>query len=85
MRIQLARHVTDLRGAPIDKLDAFLLTLLLATLTLSELMQIAPCDEHETERRIQRLAGLGLIELATAPALRRHLAPQSLFDLADRP
>lgn len=62
MRIRRSMQARDLRGAPIDKWDAFLLTLLVDAMSLSELLEIAPCDEMQTTQRVQNLLALGLLE-----------------------
>lgn len=62
MRIRRSMQARDLRSAPIDELDAFLLTLLVDAMSLSELLEIAPCDELETTQRVQNLLALSLLE-----------------------
>lgn len=56
-------HVGDLRTAPIDGVDVFLLTRVVDTMPLSELQEIAPCRAEEVESRIHSLSALGLVEM----------------------
>ncbi len=74
MRIRRSTHARDLRSAPIDRLDAFLLTLLVDEMPLAELVEIAPCDEAEATQRIHTLAALGLVDVLVSPGQQRRLA-----------
>lgn len=75
MRIRRSMQARDLRSAPIDELDAFLLTLLVDAMSLSELLEIAPCDELETTQRVQNLLALELIEDLDAGS-KRYVTPR---------
>ena len=85
MRIRRATYGMDLRTAPIDKLDAFLLALLEETMPLGELAEIAPCDDEVTALRVHRMVEIGLIEVPDLPAPQRLFKPSRppAFDTFD--
>lgn len=74
MRIRRSVYAQDLRNAPIDRVDAFLLTRLVDTMDLTELVEIAPCSTDEALERIYGLAELGLVELVSPDGRDRSFA-----------
>lgn len=68
MKICRSPQARNLRDAPIDRVDAFILTLLVDVMALTELLEIAPCRPADLLRRIANLADLGLIELRAPSA-----------------
>jgi len=77
MRIRRSVYAQDLRNAPIDRVDAFLLTRLVDTMDLTELVEIAPCSTDEALERIYGLAELGLVELVSPDGSERSFAPRA--------
>jgi hypothetical protein len=63
MKIRRTGHERDLRQLPLDATDMFLLTRVVGTVALAELLAIAPCEASEVRQRVQHLAKLGVIKL----------------------
>ncbi len=66
MRVRRAKLAEDLRTAPVDGVDVFLLTRIVDTMPLAELVAISPCSPDVTRERIDGLAELGFLELLAA-------------------
>ncbi len=77
MRIRRSAYAQDLRNAPIDGVDAFLLTRLVDAMDLTELVEIAPCSTDDALQRIYGLAELGLLELIAPDGSERAFAPRA--------
>jgi hypothetical protein len=67
MKVRRTQRSIDLRNLPLDGLDMFLLTQLESVLSLQELLDIAPCDNDESLRRLHQLVSFQLVELSGAP------------------
>jgi hypothetical protein len=63
MKIRRTGYERDLRQLPLDATDMFLLTRVVGTVPLSELLAISPCDPGEAMQRVKHLAKLGVVEL----------------------
>jgi hypothetical protein len=70
VKIRRTKRSIDLRNLPLDGFDMFLLTQLESTLSLPELLDIAPCDHDETIRRLHQLVGFQLVEVSGKPGER---------------
>jgi hypothetical protein len=67
VKVRRTQRSIDLRNLPLDGFDMFLLTQLESTLSLQELLDIAPCDHDESLRRLHQLVAFQLVELECAP------------------
>ena len=98
VKIRRTKRSIDLRNLPLDGFDMFLLTQLESTLSLQELLDIAPCDHDETIRRLHQRVAFQLVEVSGEPgeklppakpvravpkALELNLPPSSRIDFDD--
>ncbi len=63
MKIRRTHNERDLRQLPLDATDMFLLTRVVGTVALAELLAVAPCDSLETTRRVEQLVKLGVLKV----------------------
>ena len=84
MRLRRSQQAIDRSNASIDRTDVFLLTRLVDTLSVEELVDIAPCEPAETMRRIAGLAELELLEVLSGHSERPlSMRAQRGFDVGD--
>ena len=67
VKVRRTKRSIDLRNLPLDGFDMFLLTQLESTLSLQELLDIAPCDRDESLRRLHQLVAFQLVEVSGEP------------------
>lgn len=63
MKLRTRADATELSTLPLDHTDGYLLSRLEVAMTFQDLCQVSAIDPTETWRRVERMLGLGLIEI----------------------